>query len=323
MKTRMTELVGIKYPIMQGGMQNIGVPELASAVSNAGGLGTINATIYPKPEDLRAAIRKTKELTDKPFCVNISLLPGVSVGDATKEVISICGEEGVKVIETAGTSPKDLVPLVHAAGMLHFHKVPTVKHALSAERAGVDAVEVVGFECGGHPGAQALGSVVLTDKASKKCSIPVIAGGGYADGYGMAAAIAMGAEGVVMGTRFVATAECPVHDNFKQWVVNADESNTVLCQKSIKNMVRVADNATARECLELEKEPGITVEKLMPVIQGARGRICYKSGDTDGCLFPIGVTAGLIEDVPTVEESIQHIIAEFEEAVLRLQNISK
>lgn len=168
MKTRMTEMLGIRYPIMQGGMQNLGVPELVAAVANAGCLGTLNATIYPEPEDLRAAIRKTKELTDKPFCVNISLLPGVSVGDATKEVIKICGEEGVKVIETAGTSPKDLVPLIHEAGMLHFHKVPGVKYALSAEKCGVDAVEVVGYECGGHPGAAGLGTIVLANKAAQK-----------------------------------------------------------------------------------------------------------------------------------------------------------
>jgi len=319
----MTEMLGIKYPIMQGGMQNLGKPELAAAVSEAGGLGTLNATIYPDPNDLREAIRETKKLTDKPFCVNISLLPGVSVGDATKEVISICGEEGVKVIETAGTSPKDLVPLIHAAGMLHFHKVPTVRHALSAERAGVDAVEIVGFECGGHPGAQGLGSVVLTNKAAKECKIPIIAGGGYVDGYGVAAALAMGAEGVVMGTRFVATKECPLHDNFKQWMIEADEANTVLCQKSIRNMVRVADNDTAKECLELEKQPGITVEKLMPVKQGTRGRTCYKSGDINGCLFPIGIAVGLIHDAPSVADVIQSIVTEFEEATGRLNGIKE
>ena len=321
MKTRLTQMLGIRYPIMQGGMQNIGTPILASAVSNAGGLGTINATIYPKLEDLQEAIRETKERTNQPFCVNISLLPGVSVGDATKDVIRLCGQEGVAVIETAGTSPKELVPLIHEAGVLHFHKVPTIKHALSAERAGVDGVEVVGYECGGHPGAQGLGSIVLTNKAAKKCRIPVIAGGGYVDGFGLAAALAMGAEGVVLGTRFVAVKECPVHDNFKQWVVDAEETDTVLCQKFIRNMVRVADNATARECLELEKDPEITVEKLMPVIQGTRGRTCYANGDTDGCLFPIGTCVGLIETIPSVEEVIQSMIMEYEQAMKRLQGI--
>ena len=319
MKTRLTELLGIQYPIMQGGMQNIGVPALAAAVSNAGGLGTINATIYPVLDDFRAAVRETKALTDKPFCVNISLLPGVDVGDSTKDVIRVCGEEGVKVIETAGTSPKALVPLIHGAGVIHFHKVPTIRHALSAERAGVDAVEVVGYECGGHPGDQGLGSIVLTDKAARRCSVPVIVGGGYADGYGVAAARAMGADGVIMGTRFVATKECPVHDNFKQWMVNADEADTVLCQNSIRNMVRVANNATAAECLELEKQPGITLEKLMPVIQGARGRTCYKSGDINGCLFPIGTCIGLIEDVPSVAEVFETMARELEEASARLR----
>lgn len=321
MKTRMTEMLGIQYPIMQGGMQNIGIPELAAAVSNAGGLGTVNATIYPKLEDLKSAIQKTKELTSKPFAVNISLLPGVDVGEATKDVIRICGEEKVKVIETAGTSPKALVPLIHEAGILHFHKVPAVKYALSAEKAGVDAVEVVGYECGGHPGAAGLGSVVETNMAAQACGIPVIAGGGYADGYGLAAALSMGAEGVVMGTRFVATRECPVHENFKNWIVNAAETDTVLCQKAINNMVRVANNDTAQECLELEKKPGITVGELMPVIQGTRGRDCYRSGNVNGCLFPIGICAGLIKDIPTVEEAILNIVKEYQEAAARLNSI--
>lgn len=321
MKTRITEMLGIQYPIMQGGMHHMGVPALAAAVSKAGGLGTINATIYPDLKQLRVAVREMKKLTSNPFCVNISLLPDANAGEEVGAVIKLCGEEGVKVIETSGTSPKALVPLIHEAGMLHFHKVPAIKHALSAERAGVDAVEIVGFECGGHPGAMELGSIVLTNKAARKCGIPVIAGGGYADGYGLAAALAMGADGVVMGTRFVATEECPVHDNFKQWIVNADEGNTLLCQKSIQNMVRVADNGAARACLELEKDPEVTVEKLMPIIQGENGRVCYRNGDIEGCLFAVGISAGLIEDIPSVENAVKRIVREFEEAVTRLKQI--
>ncbi len=321
MKTRITELLGIRYPIIQGGMQNLGVPKLAAAVSNAGGLGTINVTIYKTPEELRAAIRELKALTDRPFCVNISLLPGVSVGEGTVDAIRICGEEGVKVIETAGTSPKELVPLIHGAGILHIHKVPGVSYALSAQRAGVDAVTVVGFECGGHPGKDAIGSIVLANKAARKCSIPVIAGGGFADGRALAAALALGAEGVMMGTRFVAIQECPAHENFKKWIVSAAENDTLLCQKSINNMVRVANNATAQECLALEKQPGITLEKLLPVIQGSRGKTCYANGNVDGCLFPVGNVAGLIEDIPTAKEAVEQIIAEFAAAVERLKTI--
>lgn len=193
MKTRITELLGIQRPIIQGGMQSLGVPALAAAVSNAGGCGTLNRTIYPSNEAMREAIREMKSLTDKPFIVNISLLPGTDVGADTAETIRICGEEGVKAIETSGVNPKDLVPLVHGAGVIHIHKVPGAKHAVSAQKAGCDAVTVAGFECGGHPGKDEVGSLVLTNKAARLCSIPVLAAGGYCDGRGLAAALALGA----------------------------------------------------------------------------------------------------------------------------------
>ena len=244
-------MLGIELPIIQGGMQHLGVPELASVVSNAGGAGTINRTCYKDNDAFREGLRQMNEMTNKPYFVNISLLPGVNVGDDVLETIRICGEMGVKAIETAGSRLGQLVPLIHEQGMLHFQKVPGARYAKSAERAGVDAVNVVGFECAGHPSMKAIGSVVCTRKAAKICSIPVIAGGGYADGYGMAGAIAMGAEGVIMGTRFVATQECTIHPNFKEWIVNATEDDTLLCQKSIKNMVRVANNDCAKECLQM------------------------------------------------------------------------
>jgi NADH:quinone reductase (non-electrogenic) len=318
MKTRLTELLGIEYPIIQGGMQNLGVPALAAAVSNAGGCGTINRTVYTNNEEFRNALRETRALTDKPFIVNISLLPGTSVGDDTKETIKICGEEGVKAIETAGTNPKDLVPYIHDAGMLHIHKVPGAKYALSAERAGCDAVTAAGFECGGHPGKDEISSLVLTNKSSRICSIPIIAAGGYVDGRGLAAALALGAEGVVMGTRFVATKECTIHDNFKAWIVKASEYDTVLCQKLIHNMVRVANNDCAKECLELEQESGMTLEKLMPVISGARGRKAYENGDVNYCLFPVGNAIGLIDDIPTAKEVIDGIMQEYKDTLNRM-----
>lgn len=321
MKTRITELLGIKYPIIQGGMQNLGTPELASAVSDAGGLGTINATVYPEPVDLQNAIRQTKKLTSKPFCVNISLLPDANVGDDTVNIIKLCGQEGVPVIETAGTSPKHLVEHIKREGIIHIHKVPAVSHALSAERAGVDAIIIVGLECGGHPGKDEVGTVVLTAKAAAKCNIPVISGGGYVDGRGMVAALALGAEGVVMGTRFVAVQECPIHQNFKQWILAASEKDTVLCQKSIKNMVRVANNATARQCIEVESKGNVTVKELLPVIGGGRQRKAYESGDIDAGLFPIGHAIGLIEDIPTVKEAIDTIFSEFMQTLDRLQTI--
>jgi NADH:quinone reductase (non-electrogenic) len=322
MKTRLTELLGIKYPIIQGGMQHLGVPALAAAVSNAGGCGTISRTVFDNSDEFRNAIRELKSLTDKPFIINISLLPDVNVGEDVKETIKICGEEGVKAIETAGINPKDLVPYIHDAGIINIHKVPGARYAKSAEKAGCDAVTVAGFECAGHPGKDEISSLILTNKAARICSIPILAAGGYADGRGVAAALALGAEGVVMGTRFLATKECTINDNFKQWIVNASENDTVLCQKSIHNMTRVANNDCAKKCLELECDPDITLEKLMPIISGSRGRAGYESGDTDCGLFPVGNAIGLINDIPTVQEVVDCIMQEYKETLDRMLRLN-
>lgn len=313
MNTRGTKLLNIRYPIIQGGLQNWGLPPLAAAVSEAGGLGTINAATFPDLEEFRQAVRETKALTSAPFSVNISMLPGASVGEQIAGYIRICGEEGVKIIETAGRSPADLVPLVKGAGCVHIHKVPAVRHALSAQRAGVDAVTIVGLECAGHPGADEVGTLILADKAVRSLQIPVFVGGGIADGRAMAAVLALGAAGVVMGTRFVATQECAIHPNYKAWMVQATERDTLLCQKSIKNMIRVANNATARECLQLE-EQGAGLEELMPVISGVRGRKAAVEGDLDGGMFPVGPAVGLVEDIPTVEQLITRMVDEAAQA---------
>ena len=318
--TRGTKLLGIRHPIIQGGLQNWGLPQLAAAVSEAGGLGTINAATFPDLEAFRQAIRETKALTSAPFSVNISMLPDASVGDQIAGCIRICGEEGVKVIETAGRSPAELVPLVKEAGCIHIHKVPAVRHALSAQRAGVDAVTIVGLECAGHPGADEVGTLVLADKAVRSLDIPVFVGGGIADGRAMAAVLALGAAGVVMGTRFVATQECAIHPNYKAWMVQATERDTVLCQKSIKNMIRVANNATARECLKLEEE-GAGLAELMPVISGARGRKAASEGDLDGGMFPVGPAVGLVEDIPTVEQLITRMVEEAAQAARYLSGL--
>lgn len=249
-------MLGIRYPIIQGGMQNVAYPELAAAVSNAGGLGTINTTIYKTPEEFHEAVKKTKALTDKPFCVNMSLLPDVNVGEEIKRYVDICGTEGVTAIETAGVKPAALVSLIHDAGMIHIHKVPATRFGVSAEKCGVDAVTAVGYECGGHPGMDGIGTIVLANEASKTLKIPVIAGGGIVDGRGIAAALSLGAEAVIMGTRFMATEEAPISGNHKEWIKAATERSTVLAQKSIRNMVRVADNGAARKCLEMEARGG-------------------------------------------------------------------
>lgn len=307
MKTKMTEILGIKYPIMQGGMQHLGVPELAAAVSNAGGLGTINVTIFPDLEDFRQAVRKTKKLTDKPFCVNISMLPHVSVGERNLDYINICAEEGVAVIETAGRNPIELVEPIKKANMKLIHKVPMAKYALKAQEIGADLVTVIGYEAAGHPSMDEIGSMVIGNKTSEIVDIPVILGGGIVDGKGLAAALALGAEGVVMGTRFVATKECTVHPNFKNWIIQSNETDSITCQRSLKNMARVAKNKAALNCLEMEKN-GATLEELMTVISGKNSKEAYVTGNVDGGLFPVGTGIGSINEILSAEELISSMV---------------
>lgn len=304
MKTKGMKLLGIRRPIIQGGMQHFGTPELAAAVSNSGGMGTINVTIYPTPEAFRQAVRETKARTDQPFCVNISLLPDVTAGERTMDYIEICGQEGVRAIETAGRRPDSLVAAIHNAGCLHIHKVPTVRHALSAQRAGVDAVTIVGAECGGHPGQDLVGTVVLAAKAAQEIEIPYFIGGGIADGRGLAAMLALGADAVVMGTRFVVTKECIAHENFKRWIMDHGEKDTALIQRSIHNMMRAANNQAAQACLVLE-ERGATLEELLEVISGERARKAQAEGDPEGGVLVAGQAMGLIHEIPTVAELFQ------------------
>ena len=302
MKTRITEMLGISYPIIQGGMQYVAYPKLAAAVSNAGGLGTINTTIYKTPEAFHEAIRETKSLTDRPFCVNMSLLPDVNVGEAIRQYIDICGKEEVKAIETAGTKPDKLVALIHDAGILHIHKVPATRYGVSAEKCGADAVTAVGYECGGHPGMDGIGTVVLVD------------------GRGIASALLLGAEAVVMGTRFLATTEAPISQNHKNWILQSNEKSTILTQKSIHNMMRVADNYAARKCLELESK-GATLQELMEVIAGANGKEAYETGNINKGMFPIGIGCSLIKEIKPTAEVMQELIAEMDESLKRLTTI--
>ena len=320
MKTKITEMLGIRYPVIQGGMQNVAAPELAAAVSNAGGLGTINTTMYPEPEAFERAVKRVKELTDRPFCVNMSLLPDVNVGEDARRYIEICGREGVKVIETAGTKPDALAPLIHEAGVLHIHKVPATRFGVSAQSCGVDAVTAVGYECGGHPGMDGIGTIVLANEASRTLDIPVIAGGGIVDGRGIAAALALGAEAVIMGTRFMATREAPISDNHKQWLLDATERSTVLAQRSIRNMVRVADNGAARKCLEMESK-GASLKELLAVISGRNGKEAYETGDVDRGLFPVGVGCSMIHEIKSVEEVMDELVSEARGTLKRLNDM--
>ncbi|MGX8711113.1 nitronate monooxygenase [Clostridium sp. KNHs216] len=318
-KTKMTELFGIQYPIMQGGMQHLGVPELAAAVSEAGGLGTINVTIFPEPENLRAAIRKTKSLTNKPFAVNLSLIPSLRPGKDLFQQVDVMMEEGVAAIETAGASPKELAEVLAANKdrIKWIHKAACVKHAKKAESLGADLVTIAGFEVAGHPYKDEVGTIVLSNRTSRELTVPVLAAGGITDGRGLVAALALGCEGVVMGTRFVASKECWIHENFKNWIVNAEEADTAICQRTINNMVRVANNGAAKKCLEMEAQ-GATLEQLMSVISGKKGHAAYESGDIDGGMFGIGPAIGLIHDIPSVKEIIDGMVAEADAVLARL-----
>jgi len=322
LKTRITELLKIKYPIMQGGMQHLGTPELASAVSNAGCLGTINATVYPTVQEFKDAIKKVQSLTKNPFCVNVSMLPTLSPGELTTEYFKTIVEEGVPVVETAGRSPEEFVPMLKAAGIKLIHKVPAVKYAQKAEEVGADIVTIVGIECAGHPGMDEVTTMILGNKTAKSVEIPVFIGGGIADGAGLVAALALGGEGVVMGTRFVATEECIIHPNFKEWIVKASEKDTILIQRSIKNMVRSSKNQAALKCLEKEKQ-GAGLAELLEIISGKVGKKCYMEGDTEGGIFAIGQAVGLINEVKPVQVVVDNIIEEAENVILRLNKMMK
>lgn len=313
-KTRVTEILGIEHPIMQGGIQHLATPELAAAVSNAGCLGTINAANHTSPEELRRSIATLRTLTGKPFCVNISMLPFVTAGEMTDAFVQTAINAGVPVIETAGRSPEKFVPLLKRNNVTLIHKAPSLKHALKAESVGADIVSIIGVEAAGHPGADEVATSVLVNRVSRALAVPVLAGGGIVDGRGLAAAMALGAEGVVMGTRFVATNECLLHENYKHWMVEATESDTVLIQKSIKNMLRTMKNGASAKTLELEQY-GADLEALLPVISGKNGRQAQLSGDLDGGIFSVGQGVGLIGSIKSVGEVIGDIVREAETTI--------
>jgi len=312
MKTRVTEQLGIQYPIIQGGMQWVGLAELASAVSNAGGLGVLTALTQPTPDDLRAEIARCRTMTDKPFGVNLTILPSVKPPPYADYVTAII-DSGVKIVETAGNSPKDFIARFKDAGVTIVHKCTSVRHALSAERNGVDMISIDGLECAGHPGEDDVGGLVLIPAAARALKIPVIASGGIADGRGMAAAMVLGAEGINMGTRFYVTQEAPVHDNIKQAMVKGSERDTALLFRTLKNTARVYRNAIADQVREIERQPGATFEDVRPLVVGTRGRAALASGDIDGGVISAGQCIGLINDVPTCAELINRMVAECRE----------
>jgi len=318
LKTRITQMLGIAYPILQGGMQWLARAELVAATANAGGLGFITAISFAKPDELRDEIRRIRDMTDKPFGVNVSMLPMVMPGDQTDAFVDVVCEEQIPVIETAGRNPEPYVARLKSAGVKLFHKVPAVRYAKKAETVGADAVIVVGFECGGHPGMDDVPTLVVLPKAVNTLNIPVIAAGGFCDGRGLVAALALGAEAVLMGTRFMASKESPMHDNFKQWMVSAQETDTMIVERSIRNAARVINNEAAQTVAKMEAE-GATLNELLPIIAGKVGRDAYLSGDINLGAIACGQVVGRINAIKSVKEIVEDIVAEAREVIGRLQ----
>lgn len=310
MKTRVTELLGIRYPIVQGGMQWVGKAELAAAVSNAGALGMVTALTQPTPEALAREIARTRALTDRPFGVNLTILPNITPPPYSDYLQAII-DSGVKIVETAGNSPKDFIARMKNHGITLIHKCTTVRHALSAERNGVDIVSIDGFECAGHPGEDDVPGLVLIPLAARALKIPVLASGGIADGRGMAAALVLGAEGVNMGTRFFATQEAPVHDNIKQALVAATERDTRLMFRTLNNTTRVLRNAVSEEVVATENGPGGCVfEDIRHLVAGPRGREALRVGNAQDGVVAAGQVVGLIDDIPTCADLIERMVAQ-------------
>jgi len=315
LQTRITRLLGIEHPIVQGGMMWVGRAELASAVSNAGGLGILTALTQPTPDDLRREIDRCRTMTDKPFGVNLTILPSVSpppYAEYRKAII----DSGVKIVETAGYKPQEHVDDFKSHGIVVVHKCTAVRHAVSAERMGVDAISIDGFECAGHPGEDDIPGLILIPAAADQVKIPMLASGGIGDGRGLAAALALGAEGVNMGTRFCATAEAPIHDNIKQFIVSNSERDTQLIFRRFKNTGRVARNVISDEVVEISARPDAVFEDIRPLVSGARGRAALESGDIGAGLVWAGQVQGLIHDVPTCAALVERIVADAE-AIIR------
>ncbi|MGH8806193.1 MAG: NAD(P)H-dependent flavin oxidoreductase [Polaromonas sp.] len=313
MKTRITELLGIRYPIIQGGMQWVGLAELAAAVSNAGGLGLLTALTQQTPDALRAEIERARAMTDRPFGVNLTILPAVKPPPYAEYVQAII-DSGIKIVETAGNSPRDFIDQFKAHGVKIVHKCTSVRHALSAERNGVDAISIDGFECAGHPGEDDVPGLVLLPIAARALTIPIIASGGIADGRGMAAALALGAEGVNMGTRFCVTQEAPIHYNIKQALVAASERDTKLMFRTMKNTARVFRNAISEEVVAMENRPGgCQFEDIRLLVAGVRGRAALQAGEINGGVVSAGLCIGLIDDVPTCADLIERMVRECRE----------
>jgi NAD(P)H-dependent flavin oxidoreductase YrpB (nitropropane dioxygenase family) len=307
-KTRFTELVGVEHPIVQGGMQWVGRAELVAAVANAGALGFITALTQPTPEDLTKEIARCRGLTDKPF--GVTILPSIKPPPYAEYRQAII-ESGIKIVETAGNKPQEHVNEFKKHGIVVVHKCTSVRHALSAERMGVDAISIDGFECAGHPGEDDTPGLILIPVAAEKVKIPMIASGGFGDGRGLVAALALGAEGINMGTRFMCTRESPIHQLIKEKIVANDERETELIFRTMRNTSRVAKNAVSTKVVAMEKE-GASFEQVRDLVAGARGKMVYTTGNADEGIWSAGQVQGLIHDIPSCAELVSRIMHEAE-----------
>jgi nitronate monooxygenase len=315
MKTAITEMFGIEHPIIQGGMHYVGFAEMAAAVSNAGGLGTITALTQKTPGDLANEIAKARDLTDKPLCVNLTFLPVVNAPDYPGYIKAII-EGGIKAVETAGNNPVQVLPVLKDNGIKVIHKCTAVRHALKAQDIGCDAVSVDGFECGGHPGEDDIPNMILLPRAADELDIPFVSSGGQADGRSLVASLAMGADGMNMGTRFIATKEAPVHQNVKDAIVAASELDTRLVMRSLRNTERVLTNSAVERLIEKEKRLGadLKFEDIIEEVAGVYPRIMM-DGEMDAGAWSCGMVAGLISDIPTCKELIDRIMKEADEII--------
>ena len=314
-KTKITEMFGIEHPIIQGGMHYVGFAEMASAVANAGGLGIITGLTQKTPDDLANEIAKCHDMTDKPFGVNLTFLPGFQEPDYPGYIEAII-KGGVRIVETAGRSPEAYMPDLKGAGIKVIHKCTSVRHSLKAEKIGCDAVSVDGFECGGHPGEDDIPNMILLPRAAEELSIPFVSSGGMGNGQQLAAALSMGADGINMGTRFIATKEAPVHDNVKEALVAASELDTELIMRPLRNTERVLSNGAVSKILEKEKALGddIQITDIIDEVAGVYPKI-MQEGTMDAGAWSCGMVAGLIHDVPTCKELVERIVSDAEEII--------
>ena len=321
LKTRITDLFGIEHPVIQGGMQWVGYAELVSAVSNAGALGILTALTQPTPEDLAKEIERTREMTDKPFGVNLTVLPTINPPPYEEYAQAIVGS-GVKIVETAGRSPEPFMELFKEYDVKVIHKCTSVRHALKAQSVGVSAITIDGFECAGHPGEDYIPSLVLLPQAAEALDVPVAGCGGFSDAKSMVAALALGGEAIVMGTRFMATQEAGIHQNVKEKMTEADELSTNLMFRTMHNTARVFKNSVSDQVVEIESTGNATFEDVKDLVAGQRGRVVFEEGDLEHGIWSAGISVARVKDVPTCKEMVSRLVSEAEEIIDgRLQSV--